>query len=102
MNSLAGGVRECRCRAAPRSCPISQARPDSLRDRPPALSECVGRISNRPNTDAETAFFENCIVVNSPIGGSTNAQIHINALADHIGRGSAATDWQKRFGRRFR
>jgi dihydroxy-acid dehydratase len=29
--------------------------------------------------------FENAIVVNSAIGGSTNAPIHINAIARHIG-----------------
>src|SRR6202166_4649970 len=39
--------------------------------------------------------FENCIVVNSAIGGSTNAPIHINALARHIGVELDIDDWQK-------
>src|ERR1700752_306924 len=39
--------------------------------------------------------FENCIVVNSAIGGSTNAPIHINALARHIGVELSIYDWQK-------
>ena len=38
--------------------------------------------------------FENCIVVNSAIGGSTNAPIHINALARHIGVDLTIEDWQ--------
>src|SRR5260370_31011176 len=39
--------------------------------------------------------FENCIVVNSASGGSTNAPIHINALARHIGVDLSIDDWQK-------
>src|SRR5213082_2000074 len=39
--------------------------------------------------------FENCIVVNSAIGGSTNAPIHINALDRHIGVELSIEDWQK-------
>jgi dihydroxy-acid dehydratase len=35
--------------------------------------------------------FENAIVVNSAIGGSTNAPIHINAIARHIGVNSTST-----------
>src|SRR6266851_4416292 len=38
--------------------------------------------------------FENCIVVNSAIGGSTNAPIHINALARHVGVELSIEDWQ--------
>jgi dihydroxy-acid dehydratase len=38
--------------------------------------------------------FENAIVVNSAIGGSTNAPIHINALARHVGVELSITDWQ--------
>jgi dihydroxy-acid dehydratase len=39
--------------------------------------------------------FENAIVVNSAIGGSTNAPIHINAIARHIGVKLAIDDWEK-------
>jgi dihydroxy-acid dehydratase len=39
--------------------------------------------------------FENTIVANSAIGGSTNAPIHINAIAKHIGVKLDITDWEK-------
>ena len=39
--------------------------------------------------------FENAIVVNSAIGGSTNAPIHINAIARHIGVELDNNDWEK-------
>ncbi len=39
--------------------------------------------------------FENAIVVNSAIGGSTNAPIHINAIARHIGVKLDIDDWEK-------
>jgi dihydroxy-acid dehydratase len=38
--------------------------------------------------------FENAIVVNSAIGGSTNAPIHLNAIARHIGVKLAIDDWE--------
>lgn len=39
--------------------------------------------------------FENTIVVNSAIGGSSNAPIHINAIARLIGVELDITDWEK-------
>ena len=39
--------------------------------------------------------FENSIVLNSAIGGSTNAPIHINAIARHIGVELEIEDWEK-------
>ena len=39
--------------------------------------------------------FENAIVVNSAIGGSTNAQIHITAIARHIGIELETDAWQQ-------
>jgi len=39
--------------------------------------------------------FENAIVVNSAIGGSTNAPIHLNAIARHLGVPLNNDDWQK-------
>lgn len=38
--------------------------------------------------------FENVIVANSAIGGSTNAPIHVNAIARHVGVPLAIEDWQ--------
>src|SRR4051794_2877739 len=39
--------------------------------------------------------FENAIVINSAIGGSTNAPIHINAIARHVGVKLDIDDWEK-------
>jgi xylonate dehydratase len=39
--------------------------------------------------------FENAIVACSAIGGSTNAPIHLNAIARHIGVPLAIEDWEK-------
>ena len=39
--------------------------------------------------------FENAIAVNSAIGGSTNAPIHVNAIARHIGVKLDNDDWEK-------
>jgi len=53
----------------------------------------------RPSDILTRAAFENAIVVNSAIGGSTNAPIHINAIARHIGVELSLDDWE-RFGHR--
>lgn len=39
--------------------------------------------------------FENAIVLNSAIGGSTNAPIHLNAIARHLGVSLTNQDWQE-------
>ncbi len=39
--------------------------------------------------------FENAIVACSAIGGSTNAPIHLNAIARHVGVPLAIEDWEK-------
>jgi len=39
--------------------------------------------------------FKNAIVVNSAIGGSTNAPIHLNAIARHLNVSLSVDDWQK-------
>jgi dihydroxy-acid dehydratase len=41
------------------------------------------------------AAFENAIVVNSAIGGSTNAPIHLNGLARYLGIDLTNDDWQR-------
>ncbi len=38
--------------------------------------------------------FENAIVVNSAIGGSTNCPVHVNAIARHIGVPLDIRDWE--------
>jgi dihydroxy-acid dehydratase len=39
--------------------------------------------------------FENAIAVNAAIGGSTNAPIHLNAIARHLGLSLDNDDWQR-------
>jgi dihydroxy-acid dehydratase len=48
-----------------------------------------------PSKILTRAAFENAIVVNSAIGGSTNAPIHLNAIARHIGVELDNDDWEK-------
>jgi dihydroxy-acid dehydratase len=49
----------------------------------------------KPSDILTREAFENAIVVNSAIGGSTNAPIHINAIARHIGVPLSVDDWQR-------
>ncbi len=49
----------------------------------------------KPSDIMTRAAFENAIVVNSAIGGSTNAPIHLNAIAKHIGVKLDNDDWEK-------
>ena len=48
----------------------------------------------RPSRIMTREAFENAIVVNSAIGGSTNAPIHLNAIARHLGVPLDNDDWQ--------
>src|ERR1700685_2542573 len=49
----------------------------------------------KPSDILTREALENAIVVNSAIGGSTNAPIHINAIARHIGVKLTIEDWEK-------
>lgn len=49
----------------------------------------------KPSDILTRAAFENAIIVNSAIGGSTNAPPHLQAIARHIGVELDVTDWQK-------
>ncbi|QRG07668.1 dihydroxy-acid dehydratase family protein [Xanthobacter dioxanivorans] len=48
----------------------------------------------KPSDILTRAAFENAIRVNSAIGGSTNAPIHLNAIARHVGVPLSVDDWQ--------
>jgi dihydroxy-acid dehydratase len=48
-----------------------------------------------PSKILTRAAFQNAIVVNSAIGGSTNAPIHLNAIAKHVGVPLDNDDWEK-------
>lgn len=49
----------------------------------------------RPSDIMTRKAFENAIVVNSAIGGSTNAPIHLAAIARHLGVPLCNDDWQR-------
>ncbi|THD45165.1 MAG: dihydroxy-acid dehydratase, partial [Bradyrhizobium sp.] len=49
----------------------------------------------KPSDILTRKAFENAIVVNSAIGGSTNAPIHLNAIARHLGVPLDNDDWEK-------
>ena len=48
----------------------------------------------RPSDIMTREAFENAVVINSAIGGSTNAPIHLNAIARHLGVPLDNDDWQ--------
>lgn len=49
----------------------------------------------KPSSIMTRAAFENAIVVNSALGGSTNAPIHLNAIAAHLGIMLTNDDWER-------
>jgi dihydroxy-acid dehydratase len=48
----------------------------------------------KPSDILTRAAFENAVIACSAIGGSTNAPIHLNAIARHIGVKLAIEDWE--------
>jgi xylonate dehydratase len=49
----------------------------------------------KPSQIMTREAFENAIVINSAIGGSTNAPIHLNAIAAHLGIELTNDDWER-------
>lgn len=49
----------------------------------------------KPSQIMTREAFENAIVINSAIGGSTNAPIHLNAIAAHLGIPLDNDDWER-------
>ncbi|HEY0920792.1 IlvD/Edd family dehydratase [Devosia sp.] len=80
--------------------PGSAAIPAPYRDRQEISYRTGRRIVEMVHEDLKPSDiltrdnFLNAIVVNSAIGGSTNAPIHINAIARHIGVELDIDDWQ--------
>lgn len=93
MNSLA--------EALGMSLPGCAAIPAPYRERGQIAYETGKRIVEmvwedlKPSDILTREAFENAIVVNSAIGGSTNAPIHINAIARHIGVPLTVEDWER-------
>ncbi|WP_333573037.1 IlvD/Edd family dehydratase [Sphingomonas sp.] len=80
--------------------PGSAAIPAPYRDRQEAAYRTGKRIVEmvaedlKPSDILTREAFLNAIVVNSAIGGSTNAPIHLAAIARHVGAELALDDWQ--------
>ncbi len=93
MNSLA--------EALGMSLPGSAAIPAPYRDRQEVAYHTGRRIVEMVHEDLKPSdiltkeAFHNAIRVNSAIGGSTNAPIHLCAIARHIGVDLPITDWQE-------
>jgi dihydroxy-acid dehydratase len=81
--------------------PGSAGIPAVYRERSQCAYETGKRIVDLVREDVKPSdimtrqAFENAIAVNSAIGGSTNAPIHLNAIAKHIGVPLDNNDWQK-------
>ena len=81
--------------------PGTAAIPAPYRDRQEAAYLTGKRIVEmvrenlKPSDILTRAAFENCIAVCSAIGGSTNAPVHVNAIARHIGVELDNDDWEK-------
>lgn len=80
--------------------PGSSAIPAPFRERM-AMAYATGRRivemaheDLKPSDILTRAAFENAIVVNTAIGGSTNAPPHLQALARHAGVALALKDWE--------
>jgi dihydroxy-acid dehydratase len=83
------------------SLPGSAAIPAPYRERQENAYETGKRIVHMVREDLKPSdiltreAFLNAIVVNSAIGGSTNAPIHLAAIARHIGVELSIDDWQQ-------
>ncbi|UAK26585.1 dihydroxy-acid dehydratase family protein [Sphingomonas nostoxanthinifaciens] len=81
--------------------PGSAAIPAPYRDRQEVSYRTGKRIVEmvhedlKPSDIMTRASFLNAIKVNSAIGGSTNAPIHLNAIARHLGVDLKIEDWQE-------
>jgi dihydroxy-acid dehydratase len=93
MNSLA--------EALGMTLPGSAAIPAPYRDRQEMAYMTGKRIVEmvrenlKPSDILTREAFENAIVVNSALGGSTNAPVHLIAIARHIGVELTPDDWEK-------
>jgi dihydroxy-acid dehydratase len=82
------------------SLPGSAAIPAPYRDRQEVAWQTGKRIVDMVHEDLKPAdiltkeAFHNAIRVNSAIGGSTNAPIHLAAIARHVGVDLPVEDWQ--------
>ncbi|MDB5441508.1 MAG: dihydroxy-acid dehydratase [Caulobacteraceae bacterium] len=92
MNSLT----EALCMSLPGSAAIPAPYRDSQENAYETGKRIVEMVAEdlKPSDILTREAFHNAIVVNSAIGGSTNAPIHLTALARHIGVEVPLDDWQ--------
>jgi dihydroxy-acid dehydratase len=89
------------CEVLGMSLPGSAAIPAPYRDRQENAYRTGLRIVEMVDADRKPSdimtrdAFLNAIVVNSAIGGSTNAPIHLQAIARHMGVDLTVRDWQE-------
>ena len=82
-------------------CPAARQFPAPYRERAQIAYETGKRVVEMVREDLKPSdiltrkAFENAIVACSAIGGSTNAPIHINAIARHIGVKLDIEDWER-------
>ena len=83
------------------SLPGSAAIPAPYRERAQMAYETGRRIVEmvwedlKPSDILTRPAFENAIMANAAIGGSSNAPIHLNALARHVGVELEVDDWER-------
>ena len=93
MNSLQEALGMC--------LPGSAAIPAPYRERGQMAYATGKRIVEMVHEDLKPSdimtreAFENVILANTAIGGSTNAPVHINAIAKHMGVKLEVSDWEK-------
>lgn len=81
--------------------PGSAAIPAAYRERGACAYQTGRRIVDMVRADLKPSdiltkeAFENAIAVNTAIGGSTNAPIHLGAVAKHMGVELSTADWER-------
>ena len=93
MNSLAEGLGMSLPGCAAIPAPLSERREMSYKTGLRIVEMVKEDLT--PSKILTREAFENTVILNSAIGGSTNSPIHINAIARHIGVELDIEDWEK-------
>ena len=93
MNSLAEGLGMSLPGCAAIPAPLSERREMSYQTGLRIVEMVKEDLT--PSKILTREAFENAVILNSAIGGSTNSPIHINAIARHIGVDLNIDDWEK-------
>ena len=93
MNSLAEGLGMSLPGCAAIPAPLSERREMSYQTGLRIVEMVKEDLT--PSKILTREAFENTVILNSAIGGSTNSPIHINAIARHIGVELDIEDWEK-------